>query len=323
MQEWYNWNDWVEQRVTEIQRRVGDRKAVVAVSGGVDSTVTAVLAHRALKPEQVKFFTIDDGLRREGEPEWVVKIFAGQGICTEVVCLRSTRAVFPHYNDFFWLLDEMVDGVERRTRYSQAFGDVCGEVARGFEAQYAFFGTNALDLKETSHGGQQQHNAWALMGIDTVKEFNFEAVEPIETLLKAEIRELAAHLGLPSEIVNKMPFPGPGLAIRVMDAVTLENIQLVREATAIVEEHLSTLKPFQCLAFLMGGRATTRRQKGEFGHIVSVRCLDSADSGQTATPTEIPPDIRQKLMDELLALPWVARVVFDPTPKPPGRIEYM
>jgi len=302
------------ERIEEIRGTVGSEKAVVALSGGVDSSVVAKLAWEALDSEQLQLFTIDDGLRRSGEPEWVVKIFSEMGIPVELIGAQDK---------FFQNLAPLVDAQARRRVFSLIFGEICGEVAKTFGAPYAFFGTNALDLEETQHGGQKQHNAWGAVGIDTTQKFGFGCIEPIKDLFKDKIRILAETLNLPQEIAKRIAFPGPGLAIRMAEAVTPEDVCFVRQATWIVERNLLPLAPFQCLAFLMTDQATTRREEGKFGRIISVRCVDSDDGGKTTTCTEIPKSIEGRLIGELLALPWIARVVFDKTPKPPGRIEYM
>jgi GMP synthase (glutamine-hydrolysing) len=309
-----NWKEFITVKIKEIKATIGSEKAVVAVSGGVDSAVAAELAWLALPSSQITTFTIDDGLRREGEPDWVVKTFRTIGIPVQIISTQKK---------FFSSLRWAEDGEKRRKIYSHLFGQICGQVAHDFGSRYAFLGTNALDLVEVRHGGQKQHNAWQAMGIDPETRFGFTPIEPLKKLFKADIRELAQYLDLPPEIKERMPFPGPGLSIRLMEAVTLERVALIRQATEIVEKHLLPLKPFQCLAFLMANQATTRRAKGAFGKIIAVRCVDSHDSGQTATPTIIPQDVQQKVVEELMTLPWVARVVFDPTPKPPGRIEYI
>ncbi len=148
-------------------------------------------------------------------------------------------------------------------------------------------------------------------------------IQSIKDLFKADIRLLARSLGLSEEITNRMPFPGPGLAIRMAEPVTQERVELVRWATKIVEDILLPLNPFQCLVFLMAGQATTKRPSGAFGSIIAVRCVDSEDSGQTATATVMHQEIEEKITEELMSVPQIARVVFDKTPKPPGRIEYM
>lgn len=308
--------DFIKKEITKIRKNIGSEKAIVPVSGGVDSAVTAKLAWEALSPEQLRVFTIDDGLRREGEPKWVVKVFKKMAIPVNIIKVQP---------EFFQALKGIVDGDGRRAVYSKMFGKVCGKVAKDFGTTYAFFGTNKLDLIETKFGAQKQHNAWQTMGIDPKKEFGFKTVEPIKTLFKEEIRELARTLGLLKEISERMPFPGPGLSIRIMNSVTPERVKLLKKATKIVEENLLPLKPFECFACLMSDLATSKRGgRGIFGQIVLIRSLDSKDSGQTGTPTWISKKIQERIVRQILSsLPQITRITFDLTPKPPGRINYI
>lgn len=311
-----NWcNEFIRKQIGKIRESIGPERAVVALSGGVDSAVTAILAWKALEPAQLMVFTFDDGLRREGEPEWVRGVFSKKvGIPVEII----------EVDGLLKCIEGIEEGEKRRVFYSNGFGVECGGVARDFGASFTLFGTSALDKKETQQGKQPQHNAWEDRGINTETEYGFKVVEPLKTLYKDKIRELARALELPSEISERMPFPGPGLAIRMLDPVTPERVELVRRATKRVEDNLLPLKPFQCLACLMSGLATGKREgKGFFGQIISIRCVDSEDSGETATATLIPLEIKQKTVGQILSFEEVARVVIDRTPKPPGRIEYI
>lgn len=312
----------IKQKVKEIREIVRDQRAVVTVSG-VDSSTVAKLACLALKPENLLIFTIDDGLRREGEPEWT-KTTLEKTLGMPVQIIEESARFFDALEPL-GPVEKEKDGDVRRSEFSDMFGKVCGEVAQNFGAPWAFFGTNALDLKETVSGAQKQHNAWEAMGIDTQKRYGFNVVEPIRDLFKEGIRRLARALGLPPEISEKMPFPGPGLGVRVLDTITRENVTLIRKATQPVEEELLPFNPFQCLACLLQGQATGLREDvGFFGRMVVVRAVWSGDSGQTSYKTTLARFFQDKITDRILStIPEISRVFFDATPKPPGRIEYI
>lgn len=161
------------------------------------------------------------------------------------------------------------------------------------------------------------------MGIDTRRVYGYTVIEPLKTLRKDGVRKVAKALGLPNEIVHRMPFPGPALAARIVGEVTEAKLDLVRRATAIVEEELAGVKAFQYFAVLLNDRATGIRDgKREFGHIVVVRCVDSRDA-RTATATRLPWAKLDRLCRRITALPAVNRCLFDLTPKPPATIEYV
>ncbi len=161
----------IQKRLDYIKKTVGDGRATVALSGGVDSAVVTKLALEALDPSQLLVFTIDDGLRRAGEPEWVQRTFQKLDIKVEII---------PIPLDFFDVLRGVKDAEWRRKAFSREFGRVSGKIAAKFKAEHVFFGTNALDLQETKHGGQGQHNAWQAMGVNTQDSFGFQPVEPIK-----------------------------------------------------------------------------------------------------------------------------------------------
>ncbi|MHC4592968.1 MAG: GMP synthase (glutamine-hydrolyzing), partial [Planctomycetota bacterium] len=270
---------FVDEQVEEIRGTVGDGLAVNALSGGVDSSVVTVLGHRALG-DQLKTYFIDNALMREGEPEQVVAAFAETGIPVELVDARQ---------EFLGALKGLTDPEEKRqaitdTFYSGVFARLVGESV----AKFLLHGTILTDIEETVAGIKRQHNILAQVGIDPEEAYGYAVLEPLKTLRKDGVREVARVLGLPPEISERIPFPGPALAARIVGEVTAERLKTVRTATAIVEEELADSGAFQYMAVLLNDRATGIRDgKREFGEIVVLRCIDSVDA-RTATAVRLP-----------------------------------
>jgi GMP synthase (glutamine-hydrolysing) len=304
----------VQERIEQIKATIGDEKAISALSGGVDSSACTVLAHRAIGPHLKSIF-IDDGLMRQDEPHAVQKVFADLGIEVEIVDARQ---------EFFEALKGLTDPEEKRKAFRHTFYSVFGREVKKSEARYLVQGTIAADIIETEGGVKTQHNILEQIGIDPEAGYGYKVVEPIKDLFKYEVREVAEEVGLPEEIHQRIPFPGPGLATRVVGEVTPERVEKVRKATVIVEEELLPLKPFQCLAVLLSDKGTGVEAGSRlFGDIIIVRSVESRDA-ITAEPTPVPWEILQKVTDRILAeVPDVVRVAYELTPKPPATIEYI
>lgn len=303
---------FVENAVREIQSKVGDQLALAACSGGVDSTVTAILAKMALG-DRLKVVYIDDGFRRFKEPEESVKLLKSCGLNVELVDARE---------EFYAAVRGLRDAEEKRKAFRHTFYTVLGRVARKFGARFLVQGTIAPDIIETAGGVKTQHNVLEQIGIDP-RAYGFEVIEPLRELYKPQVRALARYLGLPAEISEKMPFPGPGLLIRVLGEATPERVEIVRQATRIVEEEARTLGAFQAFAALLEGRATGVKQgKRVYGYIVAVRVVDSVET-VTATAREVPYSLLKRIARRITEeIPEVVRVVYDVTDKPPATIEY-
>ncbi len=305
---------FIEEKIGEIKTTVGQNKAISALSGGVDSSACTVLAHRAIGSNMIAIF-IDDGLMREDEPEDVTKIFSDLGIKVEVVNA---------HDEFFSALKGILDPEEKRKAFRNTFYTVFGREVLRSEAKYLIQGTIAADIIETKGGVKTQHNILEQIGIDPEKGFGFKVVEPLKELFKPQVREVAREVGLPESIYRRMPFPGPGLATRVIGEVTPERVSLVRKATQIVEEEVEPLKPFQAFAVLLGDRGTGIEEgQRTFGNIIIVRSVESKDA-MTAEPTEIPWEILMSISKRITGeIPEVSRVAYEITPKPPATIEYI
>ena len=304
---------FIKRQVREISAAVGKGVAINALSGGVDSSVVTMLGHRALGPRLRTVF-IENGIMREGEPERVVKLFKGLGVKVELVDAKK---------EFFGALKGLTDPEEKREAITQTFyKTVFGRIVGESKAKYLLQGTNYTDVEETVAGIKRQHNILAQLGIDTKKEFGYRVLEPIIQLRKTSVRRVGKALGVPEEIYNRPPFPGPALAARVIGEVTPKRVATVRKATAIVEEELQGTKAFQWLAILHQDKVTgIRANKRDFGQQIEVRCWNSTDA-VTATPTKLPFETLTRLADRITSeVPGVVSVTYNVTKKPPSTIE--
>lgn len=306
---------FVEEQIADIKQTVGDSKAINALSGGVDSSLVTVLGHRAIG-DKLRTVFIDSALMREGEPQQVVKTFADMDIPVELVDAQE---------EFLSALSGLTDPEEKRqavtdTFYSKVFSQLVTESG----AKFLLHGTILTDIEETVAGIKRQHNILTQIGINTEEAYGYSVLEPLKTLRKDDVREVAKSLELPVEISQRIPFPGPGLATRIVGEVTRERLDTVRRATSIVEEELADSGAFQYMAVLLNDRATgIRNNKREFGQIIVVRCIESTDA-RTASATELPWDklnlICRRITTEIED---VNRCLYDLTPKPPATIEYI
>jgi GMP synthase (glutamine-hydrolysing) len=305
---------FVDEQIASIRETVGNGLAINALSGGVDSSVVTVLGYQSLK-DRLKTVFIDNGLMRQDEPEQVVKIFAHMGIPVELVNSRS---------EFLSALKGLTDPEEKRNAITKTFyANVFGRIVRETGAKYLLHGTILTDIEETVAGIKRQHNILAQLGIDPEREYGYQVLEPLKTLRKDGVREVAKVLKLPAKITKRIPFPGPALATRIVGEVTEERLKTVRAATAIVEEELGKSRAFQYMAILLNDKATGIREgKREFGQIIVVRCIHSLDA-RAATPVEIPWKRLHRICERITALEGVNRCLYDLTPKPPATIEYI
>ncbi|MCS7122164.1 MAG: glutamine-hydrolyzing GMP synthase subunit GuaA [Archaeoglobaceae archaeon] len=307
--------EYVNKKLEEIRsilKNVKDEKIVAACSGGVDSTVSALLVSKALN-KKIKAVYIEDGLRRIGEAEKVVETLKNLGLDPFIYDARD---------EVLKALKGKIDAEEKRLAFREAFYKALGNAARKFNAEYVVQGTIAADIFETVKGIKTQHNVLEQIGIKTEK-YGFKVLEPIKDLYKWQVRLVARELGLPKEIVERRPFPGPGLAIRIVGEVTWEKLEILKKVTKIVEEETNDLKAFQSFAVLIDAKATgVRDWKRVYGYIVALRIVDSQDAVD-AKFVEIPYERFRRIVNRVVReVPEVTRVLYDVTDKPPGTIEF-
>jgi len=309
-----DYKKFIEEQIISIKETVGEATAINALSGGVDSSLVTVLGHRALG-EQLRTVFIDNALMRKGEPQYVVKSFAALGIDVELVNARQ---------EFLAALAGLTDPEEKRQAVTDTFySKVFGRLVKESGAKFLLHGTILTDIEETVDGIKRQHNILTQLGIDTEAAYGYSVLEPLKTMRKDDVREVAKLAGLPAEIAQRIPFPGPALATRIVGEVTLERLETVRIATAIVEQELADSGAFQYMAVLLNDRSTgIRDKKRQFGQIIVVRCIESTDA-RTATVTQLPWEKLNRISEQITNIEGVNRCLYDLTPKPPATIEYI
>jgi GMP synthase (glutamine-hydrolysing) len=302
-----NTEKFIAKAIEEIKSAAGNEKVVMALSGGVDSSVCAALAARAIGDNLIPIY-IDTGLMRKGETDRIRTIFSS--IHLDIVDAGD---------EFLDALKGISDPEAKRKAIGEQFIRAFEREARKQGAKCLLQGTIYPDRIESEGGIKSHHNVG---GMPLHMEFT-KVIEPIRDLYKDEVREVAGALGLPKEIQHRMPFPGPGLAVRVLGEVTREKVAVIREANWIVEDELvEKYRPWQCFAALLGLGTGVKGDNRIHGWIVAVRAVNSRD-GMTADPVNIPFDHLVRIGSRITAdIPSVARVVYDITAKPPATIEY-
>jgi GMP synthase (glutamine-hydrolysing) len=306
-------NRFVNEKVMEIKDSVGEGNAINALSGGVDSSAVTILGHRALG-DRLKTVFVENGLMREGEPEQVATFFRELGVAVEIIDARG---------EFFEALKGITDPEEKREVITRTFyKKVFGRLIRESGAKYLLQGTILTDVDETIAGIKRQHNVFEQLGIDPEKAFGYRIIEPLIQLRKDGVRKIGKALGLPAELFDRIPFPGPALSARVIGEATPERIETVRKATAVVERLLNSSGAFQYMAILHEDRVTGMRDgKRDFGQQIEVRCWNSVDA-RTAAPTRLSFKILENIAGAIVReVPGIVSVTYNITTKPPSTIE--
>ena len=304
---------FVDEQVGNIKDAVGDGTAINALSGGVDSSTVTMIGHQALG-ERLKTVFVENGLMREGEPQQVVGFFKDLGVTVEIVDARD---------EFFATLKGITDPEEKREAITQTFyRHVFGRIVKESGAKQLLQGTILTDVDETIAGIKRQHNVFEQLGIDPKEAFGYGIIEPLIQLRKDGVRKVGEAVGLPAELFDRIPFPGPALSARVVGAVTPDRIETVRKATVIVEQLLKDTDAFQYMAILHEDKVTGMRNgEREFGNQIEVRCWNSVDA-RTATPTRLSFDLLEQIAGRMVEdVPGIVSVTYNIATKPPSTIE--
>ncbi len=310
----FNPETFVKEKVEEIKNQVKGR-AIIACSGGVDSTVAAKIVEMAIHENLLVVF-VDTGFMRKDEAKKVEALFRRAGFNYRIV--DSSK-------EFIEALRGVTDPEEKRKRIGAKFIEVFERIAKEFGAEYLVQGTIAPDWIESGGGLRDtiksHHNVGGLP-----EKMNLKLVEPLRDLYKDEVRKVARYLGI--ETAERQPFPGPGLAIRIIGEVDEEKLHIVREANAIVEEEVERYydfesRPWQYFAVLLPLRTVgVHGDKRAYGYTVAIRMVESLD-GMTAAYFKAPHDLLERIAIRITTeIKEVNRVVYDITNKPPGTIEW-
>jgi len=304
---------FIDEQVAEVRKQVGDKKVLLALSGGVDSSVVAALLIKAIG-KQLICVHVNHGLMRKGESEQVIEIFQN-GLDANLIYIDAT-------DRFLNLLDGVSDPEKKRKIIGGEFIVVFDEEARKLtDVDFLAQGTIYPDILE-SDGVKAHHNVGGLP-----EDMKFELVEPIKLLYKDEVRVVGKALGLPAEMVDRQPFPGPGLGVRCLGAITRDRLEALREADAILREEFDNCglskKVWQYFIAVPDMKSVgVRNDKRYEGWPAIIRAVNTKDA-MTATIEEIPYEVLHKITDRITSeVEGINRVLLDLTPKPTGTIEW-
>ena len=312
-------DNWIEEKVKEIKNFVGKEKVLLGISGGVDSSVCALLIHKAIGDQLYPLF-INHGLLRENEENLVLENF------------KNKFNIKVYYKDaskeFLSLLKGVKSPEKKRKIIGKTFIDVFKKEAEKFnDITILAQGTLYTDVVESGKGGNSKvikshHNVGGLP-----KELGFKLLEPLNELYKDEVRELGRKLGLDESFVSRQPFPGPGLSIRIIGNVTKKKLMIVRKSDAILQEEVKKAKLnkkiWQYFTVLLNTKTVgVMGDNRTYLYTIAIRAVDSID-GMTAKAYPIPYDVLFKISSRIVnEVPYVNKVVYDVTSKPPSTIEF-
>jgi GMP synthase (glutamine-hydrolysing) len=302
--------DFIKESINQIKDKVQDEKAIIALSGGVDSSVCSVLVKKAIGDNLIAIF-VDHGLLREGEGEEVSNIFKN----------RLNFKYIDAHDEFLEALSNVEDPEEKRKIIGKKFIEVFEKEAKKVQAKFLVQGTIAPDWIE-SEGKIKSHHNLALPG-----GMVLDLIEPVRELYKDEVREIGKELGLPDKLVNRQPFPGPGLAVRIIGSLTEEKLAICRKANNIVSEEIEKNsldeELWQYFAVLTNTKVTgVKGDQRDFGYLVVLRMVTSIDA-MTATVPELPWTIIRTISKRITSeISEVTHVTLSVSDKPPSTIEF-
>ena len=304
---------FIDEQVAAVRAQVGDKKVLLALSGGVDSSVVAALLIKAIG-RQLVCVHVNHGLMRKGESEQVIEVFRNQ--------MEANLIYVDAVDRFLDKLAGVADPEKKRHIIGDEFIRVFEEEARKQEGiEFLAQGTIYPDILE-SHGVKAHHNVGGLP-----EDLHFELVEPIRLLYKDEVRVVGKALGLPDGMVYRQPFPGPGLGVRCLGAITRDRLAALRDSDAILREEFDraglTQKVWQFFTVVPDFRSTgVRDGRRAFDWPVIIRAVNTVDA-MTATVPELPYELLARITSRILAeVPGVCRVLYDLSPKPIATIEW-
>ena len=316
----WNMGSFAKEKIEQIRKQVGDNKVLCGVSGGVDSSVVATLLYEAIGDQLVPIF-VDQGLLRAGEREQVEAMFK-QRVGIDLITVDATE-------EFLDKLKGVTDPEQKRKIIGETFIRVFDREASKHEGiEFLAQGTlytdviESVSVKGPSKTIKSHHNVGGLPDWMT-----FELIEPLREIFKDEVRKLGLELGLPKEMIGRHPFPGPGLAIRIMGEVTPNELRLLRESDTIMQEELKSSgnydKVWQAFTVVLNVKSVgVMGDNRTYDNTVCVRMVESVD-GMTATFAHIPHDVLERISTRIInEVDGINRVVYDITSKPPGTIEW-
>ena len=307
-------NVFIAEQIAEIRNQVGDKKVLLALSGGVDSSVVAALLIKAIG-KQLVCVHVNHGLLRKGEPEQVIEVFRNQMDANLVYVDATDR--------FLGKLDGVADPEQKRKIIGNEFIEVFKEEAQKLDGiDFLAQGTIYPDIIESEKGVKAHHNVGGLP-----EQLGFRLVEPLKFLYKDEVRIVGDALGLPANMVYRQPFPGPGLGVRCLGAITRDRLEAVRESDAILREEFEKegldQKVWQYFTAVPDFKSVgVRDGKRSFDYPVILRAVNTVDA-MTATIEQLDYQVLLRITDRILKeVPGVNRVCYDLSPKPTATIEW-
>ena len=307
-------NAFIDEQVALLREQIGDKKVLLALSGGVDSSVVAALLIKAIGNQLVSVH-VNHGLLRKGEPEQVIRVFKDE--------LKSNLIYVDATDRFLDRLADVTDPEAKRKIIGNEFINVFVEEARKLEGiSLLAQGTIYPDILESEKGVKAHHNVGGLP-----EDLKFDLVEPIKLLFKDEVRMVGRALGLPEGMVDRQPFPGPGLGVRCLGAITRDRLEALRESDAILREEFAAAglngKIWQFFTVVPDFRSTgVKNDKRLFDWPVIIRAVNSVDA-MSATVPQLDWNLLTKITNRILTeVPGVCRVLYDMSPKPIATIEW-